>query len=258
MAEGAEVSVDERGGGLARAPAEVPASVRERLAVALDVDDLVAAQRLAQELKPWFGVVKVGLELFSAAGPDAIAVLADQGFRVFVDMKLHDIPTTVHRAARVLGGLGASYLTLHAQGGRVMLRAGVDGLNEGALAAGFGTPAALAVTILTSDHGAPAHVLGLRVAAAVETGCRGVVCAAGDVHEVKLLAPRLLAVVPGIRPEGADRHDQARVATPRQAVESGADLLVLGRAVTQATDRRAAAAAVAAEISEDGAGRAPH
>src|SRR5438132_6638777 len=130
---------------------------RDRLALALDCDDLVEAVRQARELKPWFGVAKVGLELFCAAGPDSVPALADEGFKVFLDLKLHDIPTTVGRAARVAGELGASYLTLHAHGGAVMLRAGVDGLSEGAHAGGMPTPTALAVTILTSDGDAPPH-----------------------------------------------------------------------------------------------------
>lgn len=210
--------------------------LRDRLALALDVDDLVMAQRLARLLKPWFGVAKVGLELYTAAGPDAVASMLDAGYAVMLDLKLHDIPTTVRKAARVAGALGASYLTLHAHGGPVMLRSGVDGLRDGADAAGLPPPVALAVTILTSDADAPQHILGRRVAAAVEGGCGGVVVATGDVHEAKELAPRLLAVVPGIRLQATDRHDQARVATPQQALEAGADLLVVGRAVTAAPD----------------------
>ncbi len=154
--------------------------LRNHLALALDVDDLVAAERLARTLRPWFGVAKVGLELFSANGPEAVGVMADLGYDVFVDLKLHDIPTTVRGAARVLGAIGARYLTLHAFGGPAMLRAGVEGLVEGAEAAGLEPPVALAVTILTSDDAAPPHILGKRVAAAVEGGCGGLVCAAAD------------------------------------------------------------------------------
>jgi orotidine-5'-phosphate decarboxylase len=227
----------------------VPTAIQDRLALALDVDDLVAALRIARQLKPYFGVAKVGLELFSANGPDAVAAIAECGYKVFLDVKLHDIPTTVGKAARVLGALGASYLTLHAFGGVPMLRAGVEGLAEGAAAAGLDPPTALAVTILTSDDGAPPHVLGNRVRAAVEGGCGGLVCAAADVREAKQLAPRLVAVVPGVRPEGTAANDQARATTPRAAIDSGADLLVIGRAVTAADDRLAAAAAIVAEIS---------
>lgn len=222
--------------------------IRDRLALALDVDDLVMAVRLARDLKPFFGVAKVGLELFSAAGPDAVPALSDEGFAVFLDLKLYDIPRTVNRAARVAGELGASYLTLHAQGGVVMLRAGVDGFREGASAAGVPPPTAVAVTILTSDRDAPPHILGKRVATALEAGCGGLVCAAADVREAKQLAPRLLAVVPGIRVAGNEAHDQARPATPAEALEAGADLLVVGRAVTGAVDPVAAAEAMMAAL----------
>jgi orotidine-5'-phosphate decarboxylase len=228
--------------------ADIPDEVRNRLALVLDVDDLVEATRLAREMQPWFGVVKVGLELFSATGPDAVVALADLGFTVFVDLKLCDIPTTVNKAARVLGGLGAGYLTMHAFGGPVMLRAGADGLAEGAAGAGLPRPCSLAVTILTSDDTAPPHVLGSRVRSAMEGGCGGIVCAASDVIEAKRLAPRLVAVVPGIRLPGTDVNDQARAATPDAALAAGADLLVIGRTVTRADDRAAAAAAVAGAV----------
>ena len=112
----------------------------EHLALVLDADDLVAALRLARDLKPWFGVAKVGLELFSAAGPDAIGPLIDLGYDVFLDLKLHDIPTTVNKASRVLGALGVSYVTMHAHGGVDMLRAGVEGLAEGSGNAGLAQP----------------------------------------------------------------------------------------------------------------------
>jgi orotidine-5'-phosphate decarboxylase len=231
------------------APPTVDAEIRSRLALALDVDDLVLATRIARELQPWFGVAKVGLELFSAAGSDAVVTLTELGYKVFLDVKLHDIPTTVRKAARVLGAVGASYLTLHAFGGVSMLRGGVEGLRDGAAAAGLPTPTALAVTILTSDAGAPPHILGSRVKSAVEAGCGGVVCAAGDVREAKQLAPRLIAVVPGIRPAGSEADDQARTSTPQAALDAGADLLVIGRPVTGAEDRAAAAAKLVAGIT---------
>ena len=230
-----------------------PAEVRGRLAVALDVDDAVLALRLGRELSPWIGVAKVGLELYTAAGPDIVGGLLDLGLDVFCDLKLHDIPTTVGKAARVVGSLGARYLNFHAQGGVAMLTAGVDGFLGGASDAGLRAPTALAVTILTSDGDAPPHILGKRVQAALEAGCGGVVCAASDVHEVKQLGPRLLAVTPGIRPAGADVHDQARAATPESAVAAGSDLLVLGRAVTHAEDPAAAASAIAEAVARTAA-----
>ena len=222
---------------------------RNKLALALDVDDLVEAMRIATELRPWFKVAKVGLELFAAVGPDAIGSLSDLGYDVFVDLKLYDIPTTVEKAARVIGSLGASYLTIHAQGGGDILKAGVAGLNDGAARAGMPTPTSLAITVLTSDNGAPAHILPKRVREAVESGCTGLVGAARDVHEARMLAPRLTIVVPGIRPEGSNPHDQARSATPDEAVRAGADLLVIGRAVTEAADPQAAAEALASSIT---------
>jgi orotidine-5'-phosphate decarboxylase len=222
--------------------------LRARLALALDVDDLVVATRMAQELAPWFGVAKVGLELFSATGSDSVAALSRHGYQVFLDLKLHDIPTTVYRAGRVLGALGVSFLTLHAHGGVEMMRAGVDGLAEGSSRAGTPVPRALAVTVLTSDPGAPDHVLERRVAMAEEAGCGGVVCAAGDVVRAKRRAPSLMAVVPGIRPAGTSTDDQARAATPEAALRAGADLLVIGRAVTAAEDPPAAAEAIYASL----------
>lgn len=229
---------------------EAPSPLRSRLALALDVDDAVEAQRLAKELSPWFGVAKVGLELFSAAGPAVVQMLINDGYRVFLDLKMADIPTTVRKASTVLGALGVSYLTLHAFAGPSVLRAGVEGLRKGAELAGLEVPSALAVTVLTSDGDAPPHILGKRVAVAAEAGCAGVVCAASDVAEAKQIAPRLIAVVPGLRPAGTPVHDQARAATPAAALAAGADLLVIGRAVTAAADRVAAAAGLVASLKE--------
>ena len=228
--------------------AEVPEDIRKKLAIVLDVDDLVVALRLARELRPWFGTAKVGLELYSSVGPDAVTALTDLGYDVFADLKFYDIPTTVNKGARVVGSLGARYLNFHAQGGAAMLRAGVEGFKQGALEGGLPEPLALAVTVLTSDSDAPPHILGKRVQAALESDCDGIVCAASDVHEAKQYGPRLITVVPGIRPAGSPRHEQARAATPREAVDAGADLLVIGRPVTGAEDPQAAAAAIVAEL----------
>jgi orotidine-5'-phosphate decarboxylase len=229
--------------------ARVPGGLRERLALALDVDDIVAATRLARDLDEWFGVAKIGLELFSAAGPDAVLALADQGYRVLLDLKLHDIPTTVGRASRVLGALGVSYLTMHAAGGVPMLRAGVDGLAEGAASAGLEPPVAVGVTVLTSQPDAPVHILQERVGAAIEARCGGVVCAATDLPVVKEIGPALLTVVPGTRMPDGPQHDQSRTGAPADALAAGADVLVIGRTVTAAADRAGAAAALVASIS---------
>lgn len=223
---------------------EAPQEVRDRLCLALDTDDLVEATRMAREIGPWFGTVKVGLELYASAGPNAVATLQELGLKVFVDLKLHDIPTTVGSAARVLGSLGVSYLTFHAHGGVDMLRAGVEGMLEGARAAEVEVPIALAVTVLTSDDTAPPHVLGKRIASAVEGGCTGLVCAVADVAEARALEPQLFVVTTGIRAPGADPHDQRRTATPGDAFAAGADLLVLGRAITRSDAPAQTAAAL--------------
>ncbi|MFT7473686.1 MAG: orotidine-5'-phosphate decarboxylase [Verrucomicrobiales bacterium] len=223
---------------------DVDDELRAKLCVALDVDDLVSAVRIAKALSPWFGVAKVGLELYTAAGIDSIATLIGMDYDVFVDLKMYDIPTTVEKASRVLGALGVTYATYHAQGGEDVLRAGAEGLRAGASDAGLPDPFPLAITVLTSDKDAPDHIMPKRVTTAVEAGMAGLVCSASDVKEAKQYAPRLVAVTPGIRPEGMTHHDQVRVATPKAALDAGSDLLVIGRPVTQAEDREAAAEAI--------------
>jgi orotidine-5'-phosphate decarboxylase len=222
---------------------------RDRLALALDVDDLVVALRLARRVRPWFGVAKIGLELFSASGPEAVLALSAEGYRVFLDLKLHDIPTTVERAARVIGGLGAQYATVHTAGGADMLRAAVAGMAQGAASAGMTEPCVLGVTVLTSDATAPPEVLRERAALAAATGCGGLVCAAADLPVTRDAAPGLVTVVPGIRPSGVPSHDQARAAGPGAAVRAGADILVVGRAVSGAEDPEKVAAAVSDEVA---------
>lgn len=226
----------------------VAEELRDRLVLALDVDDLVVAVRLASRLRPWFAVVKVGLELFSAAGPEAVTSLVNQGWRVFLDLKLHDIPTTVRQAARVLAGLGASYVNFHTVGGEAMVAAGVEGLAEGAAAAGSAPPVALGVTVLTSEASAPAGELARRVQLAASAGCGGVICAGTDLDVVHAAGPGLRTVVLGTRPAGTEVHDQARVTTPAQALAAGADLLVIGRVVTAAADPEGAARALTGEL----------
>jgi orotidine-5'-phosphate decarboxylase len=230
---------------------------RQRLALAFDVDDLVLALRMARRFRPWFGVAKVGLELFTAAGPEVVSALTVEGFRVFLDLKLHDIPTTVRRAARVIGGLGVSFTTVHVVGGEEMVRASLLGMAEGAAAAGVGAPSpgVLGVTVLTSSNDAAREVLESRAALAAATGCGGVVCAARDLPFVKQAAPGLLTVVPGIRPEGTAAGDQARPSTPSAALAAGADVLVIGRAVTAAADPEHVASGLLDEVAASAAAR---
>ncbi|HUZ20975.1 MAG TPA: orotidine-5'-phosphate decarboxylase [Acidimicrobiales bacterium] len=223
---------------------------RDVLALALDLDDLDEARALARRLAPYFRVAKVGLELYAAAGPRAVELLRADGFDVFVDVKLHDIPTTVGRSARVLGRLAPAYVTVHTAGGGAMVRAAVEGLAQGGADAGAArTPMALGVSVLTSDPRAAPTVLEERARLTVVAGCGGVVCAATDLALVRRVAPGLLAVVPGTRPPGAPHDDQARVATPAEALAAGAGLLVVGRSVTRAPDPGAAAAALAETLA---------
>ena len=219
---------------------------RERLAIALDVDEWQLAEALVRRVDRWFGIAKVGLELYAAAGPDCVARLHDLGMRVFADLKLYDIPTTVERAARVLGRRGVDFLNVPAALGGPALEAGVRGVARGAHEAGLPPPVALGVTVLTSEPDADAFDERLEVV--VSAGCHGVVCSAFEVGAAH--ARGLRAMVPGVRFAGQDAHDQARVTTPADAAARGADWLVIGRAVTRATDPESAARAVADAVRD--------
>jgi len=229
-----------------------PDSVRDRLVLALDVSSLDEAVALARRLRQYFGVVKVGLELFAAEGPLALDALLDEGFGVFCDLKLHDIPTTVGRAAKRIGALGASYLTVHCAGGEAMMKAATAGFEEGwAEAVGTGRPepreasaGILGVTVLTSEADVAPGLVASRALSAARSGCLGAVCAASDLATVLTSAPGLVRVVPGIRLEGSGHDDQARISGPAEALAAGADLLVVGRTVTSAPDPVAAAEAL--------------
>jgi orotidine-5'-phosphate decarboxylase len=236
---------------------------RERLCVALDVPTLDEAIDLARNLTGEVGWFKVGLELFGAHGPDAVRAVAEHG-PVFLDVKLHDIPTTVERAAERLGALGVGLLTVHAGGGAAMVAAAVEGLAAGSRAAGGGgTGRVLAVTVLTSMSdddlasvnapGAERQVPAL-ARLAVDAGAPGLVCAPRDLGRVRAaVGAEPLLVTPGIRPAGSGVDDHARAATPTTAVADGADLLVVGRPITRATDPVAAARGIAAELDQPGA-----
>jgi orotidine-5'-phosphate decarboxylase len=223
------------------------------LIVALDDDDLVAAEGLARSLTGAVDAFKVGLTLFAAHGPEALFEIGQHG-RVFCDLKLHDIPSQVRGAARSLASKGVWLMTVHASGGRAMVAAAV----EGAGAAGSGTLVA-AVTVLTSLDALELALVGfgsdpaaqvLRLASlAVSAGAQALVCSPQEVAAVRAeVGPGVLLVTPGIRPAGGDRGDQSRVATPAAAVAAGADHLVVGRPITQAPDPRGAAEAIRAEM----------
>jgi len=223
---------------------EAPPEVRDRLALPLDVGDLATSLAMAKTVAPWFGIAKVGYELYGEAGPEAFARLQELGFAVFCDLKLHDIPTTVERGAAALARHGVRFMNAHAAGGVDMLRAFVAGAHDGAAGAGLEPPLTLAVTVLTSD--ADASPFDARLLAARESGCDGVVCSGRELDRVR--AAGLRAMVPGVRPAGAAIDDQARVVTPGDAIARGADWIVVGRPVTRADDPATAAAALAAEV----------
>jgi orotidine-5'-phosphate decarboxylase len=221
------------------------------IAVALDAPNLEIASRWAGLVTPHVSTVKIGLELYLRYGPEVVAsIRGASGVRIFLDLKLHDIPATVASAVRAVARLRPQLITVHAAGGPAMIQAAVE--------AAPGTPIA-AVTALTSLNGEDLDRIGvpggiadwvLRLAAmAVEAGASGLVCSPREVAAVRdEVGPEITLITPGVRPAGADRHDQARVATPEEALRAGADLLVIGRAITGAPDPGAAAAAIAASL----------
>jgi len=226
------------------------------LIVALDTSDPHSAAAMADRLRGLVGMVKVGLELFTAGGPDAVRGVR-QHAPVFLDLKLHDIPNTVERAARNVGGLGVDHLTVHALGGAEMVRAAVDGATEGAAAASAPPPGIIAITVLSSLAGEGLASPASLAFEAVSAGASGVVVSGEDVEDVRTaLGGEPLLVVPGIRPEGFGSNDHARVLTPRAALEKGADYLVVGRPVTGASDPAAAARAILREagVTAEGEG----
>ncbi len=233
-----------------------PVQPADRLIVALDLPEVARAAALARCLKGRVGLAKVGLELFVAAGPRAVAMVGESGLPVFLDLKLHDIPNTVAGAVRSAASLGIAMLTLHAAGGASMLAAA----REAAESAGRTRPMLLAVTVLTSltaDDLAATGVASdvtaqvVRLARlALGAGADGLVCSPHEVAAVReALGPDVPLVVPGIRPQGAAGHDQRRTLTPAEAVAAGADWLVLGRPVTAVTDPQGAVEAIANSLA---------
>jgi orotidine-5'-phosphate decarboxylase len=221
------------------------------VAVALDALDLETAARWAALVTPHVSTVKVGLELYLRYGPQVVAsVRGASGVSVFLDLKLHDIPATVAGASRAVARLHPEMLTVHAAGGADMVRAAVESAPDTMVAA---------VTVLTSLNDdllsrvgltGPVPDAVLRLATlAVEAGARGLVCSPREVAAVRAeVGPDVLLITPGVRPPGAASHDQARVATPEEALLAGSDLLVIGRPITGAPDPGAAAAAIAASL----------
>jgi orotidine-5'-phosphate decarboxylase len=238
------------------APANLVDQARKRLIVALDVPDAAAALALADKLEgtcQWF---KVGLELFTAAGPAVLEPLLRRGHSIFLDLKFNDIPNTVAGAVRSVAALGVHMLTVHASGGPAMLAAA-----RNALESLPNRPQLLAVTVLTSMDStqitavgierAPAAQVDLLARMGVGEGIRGFVCSPQEVRTLRALTgPEGVLVIPGIRPAGTAIGDQKRVATPAEALRQGASHLVVGRPITHAPDPVCAATAILAEMAE--------
>ncbi|MEP7071513.1 MAG: orotidine-5'-phosphate decarboxylase [Verrucomicrobiota bacterium] len=226
-------------------------SARDRLILALDVPTRAQALSLTDELLPFIGMVKVGLQLFTAEGPDLVCALRDNGVRVFLDLKLYDIPNTVARAVEAAARLDVQMLTLHLSGGREMIAAATNAAPAGLLLLG--------VTVLTSANDETLRELGLKegVAAQVarlaklgeQAGLRGFVASPLELAALRqILAQDAQLVIPGIRPSGSDAGDQKRTMTPAKAVAAGADYLVVGRPIRAAEDQKAAARKIIEEL----------
>lgn len=233
---------------------------RNPVCVALDVSDSSEALSLAERLVGHVGMVKIGLELFCSAGPAIVRDVQRSGLDVFLDLKLCDIPNTVGKAAASIAALGAAMVNVHALGGHAMMRAARDGVRRGAEPC-TSPPKVLAVTVLTSIDkavlneelrisGHVAEEVAHLATAAKNAGLDGVVCSAQEVAIVReSCGEDFLIVTPGIRPAWAVSDDQKRVTTPREAIDLGADVIVIGRPILRADNPAEAADRVLEEIS---------
>lgn len=228
-----------------------------RIFCAIDTDNLNDAKNLARALKGHVAGIKLGLEFFSAHGPQGYRALSSLGMPIFLDVKLHDIPNTVAGAVSSLLPLKPRFLTIHASGGPTMIKAAA----EAAKKAGKDAPKILAVTVLTSmgandltavGQGADAGAQVARLATiAKDSGADGIVCSPMEVAAMRTaLGPDFVLMVPGIRPAGGDLGDQKRVTTPKDAVAAGASFIVIGRPITGAPDPVAMAKAMNAQCGD--------
>ena len=220
--------------------------------VALDTTDPERARTIAAKVRNHVGGIKLGLEYFSANGPDGVREMAALGLPIFLDLKLHDIPNTVAKAVEALAPLDPAILTVHAAGGIEMMRA--------ARAAAPRRTRVVGVTVLTSldqgdlaaagTAGSPAEQVARLAALAREAGIDGIVCSGEEVAAARAAWPDGFLVVPGVRPAGTEVADQKRVVTPRQALDDGASVLVIGRPITAALDPARAIADIAADLTQ--------
>ncbi|MDD3269192.1 MAG: orotidine-5'-phosphate decarboxylase [Syntrophomonadaceae bacterium] len=236
---------------------------RDRIILALDVDTQDQAINLVKNLAPYVGAFKVGMQLYNSCGPAIVQRINDLGGRVFVDLKFHDIPNTVAAAGRVMTRLNCFMFNVHAAGGREMMSRLVDEVNDEAIKMGVEAPLTLAVTVLTSISqreleeemlvsGMEIRELVVRWAVmARQSGISGVVCSPQEIAYIRsVCGPNFIIVTPGIRPAWSEKNDQKRITTPRQALEMGADYMVIGRPIIKADNPVEAAQKIIAELEE--------
>lgn len=238
-------------------------TAKDRLAVALDLPDAESALDFVDKLGDTCRWLKIGMELYYASGHALVGELRRRGYKIFLDLKLHDIPNTVAGAVRSATRAGASLLTVHASGGPAMLRAAAEAANQP------DAPRLLAVTVLTSMDASELDAVGVSASPAQQVlhlarlawsaGIRGMVCSAEEVASLRQeLGSEATLVVPGIRPAGTAVEDQRRIATPAQAIISGASMLVVGRPITKASDPAVAAKEILGEIARAAEHSHPH
>ena len=233
---------------------------KERIIIALDVDSADEARSLVNEFRGQVGAFKIGLQLFTAAGPSLVREFTAAGDRIFLDLKFHDIPNTVAKAAVEAARLGVWMFNVHAAGGSEMMRRALGEMSDACVREQFIRPLMIAVTVLTSagpetlaETGTDAEVdrqVARLSGLAARSGLDGVVASAREVRLIRRdVSSELLIVTPGVRPDSATNDDQKRVMTPTAAIEAGADHLVIGRPVTAAADRQNALQQILAEVS---------
>lgn len=235
-------------------------TAKDKIIVALDVPTANDALSIVQELNGAVGAFKIGLQLFTAAGPDLVCKLADKGARIFLDLKFHDIPNTVAKASVEAARLGVWMFNVHASGGSEMMRQVALEVGDVCSKENLARPMIIAVTVLTSSNQETLHEIGvqtetrsqvLRLAELTsKCGLDGVVASPHEIKPIRtqIASKNFVIVTPGIRPASATMDDQKRVMTPAEAVEVGADHLVIGRPITAAPDRLAAVEAIVREM----------
>jgi orotidine-5'-phosphate decarboxylase len=236
---------------------------KDRIILALDVDTHEEALKLVKDLAPYVGAFKIGMQLYNSIGPSIVQEVNQLGGRVFVDLKFHDIPNTVGSAGKVLTRLNCLMFNVHAAGGREMMKKAVDDAKAEAALIGTEPPIILAVTVLTSIsdqqlkeemyvEGMNVRELAVKWAVmAKESGLGGVVCSPREITAIRdACGSDFKIVTPGIRPVWSEANDQKRITTPLEAIELGADYMVIGRPITQADNPRAAALRIIEELEE--------